>query len=254
MHVWIPPIHVLVARSGGGRSVQPTSWPIWPPTSRPVRPMTVVLIYAVKVLYSSLISEWHKQRDAGVLEGKPAGAKVGRLTAGAGRDRPPSKGTRTRPPNGWPPPRPVPQIMEKHKRALGESLRERGATGQADQALMDAWNELRANNITTRAAADSTGMHRSTATRRAAPKPALRDPVPIVPVNKLTAAECARPSASSTAPVSSMPPRCRWATPPRRGQFLPVFDLHDVPHPGREQPGQRTPLPGPAPKRSARSW
>ena len=32
-------------------------------------------------LYSSLISEWRKQRDAGVLEGKPAGAKLGRLTA-----------------------------------------------------------------------------------------------------------------------------------------------------------------------------
>ena len=32
-------------------------------------------------LYSSLISEWRKQRDAGVLDGKPAGAKVGRLTA-----------------------------------------------------------------------------------------------------------------------------------------------------------------------------
>lgn len=32
-------------------------------------------------LYSSLISEWRKQRDGGVLAGKPAGAKVGRLTA-----------------------------------------------------------------------------------------------------------------------------------------------------------------------------
>ena len=32
-------------------------------------------------LYSSLICEWRKQRDAGVLEGKPAGAKVGKLTA-----------------------------------------------------------------------------------------------------------------------------------------------------------------------------
>jgi transposase len=32
-------------------------------------------------LYSSLISEWRKQRDAGVLQGKPASAKVGRLTA-----------------------------------------------------------------------------------------------------------------------------------------------------------------------------
>lgn len=31
-------------------------------------------------LYSSLISEWRKQRDAGVLDGKPAGTKVGKLT------------------------------------------------------------------------------------------------------------------------------------------------------------------------------
>jgi transposase len=32
-------------------------------------------------LYSSLISEWRKQRDAGVLAGKKPGAKVGRLSA-----------------------------------------------------------------------------------------------------------------------------------------------------------------------------
>lgn len=32
-------------------------------------------------MYSSLISEWRKQRDAGALDGKPAGAKVGKLTA-----------------------------------------------------------------------------------------------------------------------------------------------------------------------------
>jgi transposase len=32
-------------------------------------------------LYSSSISEWRKQRDAGVLEGKRPGEKVGRLTA-----------------------------------------------------------------------------------------------------------------------------------------------------------------------------
>ncbi|OLL18521.1 transposase [Rhodococcus sp. M8] len=32
-------------------------------------------------LYSSLITEWRKQRDAGVLDGKPAGAKVGKLPA-----------------------------------------------------------------------------------------------------------------------------------------------------------------------------
>jgi len=32
-------------------------------------------------LYSSLISEWRRQRDAGVLVGKRPGEKVGRLTA-----------------------------------------------------------------------------------------------------------------------------------------------------------------------------
>lgn len=32
-------------------------------------------------LYSSLISEWRRLRDAGVLEGKDAGAKVGRPSA-----------------------------------------------------------------------------------------------------------------------------------------------------------------------------
>ena len=32
-------------------------------------------------LYSSLISEWRKQRDAGVLEGRKPGEKVGRLSA-----------------------------------------------------------------------------------------------------------------------------------------------------------------------------
>ena len=32
-------------------------------------------------LYSSQVTEWRKLRDAGVLEGRPAGAKVGRLSA-----------------------------------------------------------------------------------------------------------------------------------------------------------------------------
>ena len=32
-------------------------------------------------LYSSLISEWRKQRDAGVMAGKQPGDRVGRLTA-----------------------------------------------------------------------------------------------------------------------------------------------------------------------------
>jgi len=32
-------------------------------------------------LYSSLICEWRRQRDAGVLAGKKPGEKIGRLTA-----------------------------------------------------------------------------------------------------------------------------------------------------------------------------
>jgi hypothetical protein len=57
---------------------------------------------------------------------------------------------------------------------------------------MDAYTELREHQIPTRHAATLTGMHRSTAARRATPKPTPCDPVPVVPVNKLTAAECAR--------------------------------------------------------------
>jgi transposase len=38
-------------------------------------------------LYSSLISEWRKQRDAGVLDGTKPGKKIGKLTAGQD-DRP----------------------------------------------------------------------------------------------------------------------------------------------------------------------
>lgn len=57
---------------------------------------------------------------------------------------------------------------------------------------MNAWTALREHGITTRKAAALTGMHRSTATRRAKPAPPPRDPVVRVPVNKLTAAECAR--------------------------------------------------------------
>lgn len=56
---------------------------------------------------------------------------------------------------------------------------------------MAAWTELRGHGITTRDAAVLTGMHRATALRRAKPKLAPRDPVVRVPVNKLTATECA---------------------------------------------------------------
>lgn len=32
-------------------------------------------------LYSSQVTEWRKLRDAGVLDGRPAGAKIGKLSA-----------------------------------------------------------------------------------------------------------------------------------------------------------------------------
>jgi transposase-like protein len=32
-------------------------------------------------LYSSQVTEWRKLRDAGVLDGKPAGTKIGKLSA-----------------------------------------------------------------------------------------------------------------------------------------------------------------------------
>ena len=57
---------------------------------------------------------------------------------------------------------------------------------------MDAWKALRAQGIPTRAAAELTGMNRSTALRRSARKPSECTAAVTVPVNKLTAAECAR--------------------------------------------------------------
>lgn len=86
---------------------------------------------------------------------------------------------------------------------------------------MDAWKDLRTNNIATRQAATLTGMHRSTATRRAAPKPAPRDPVPAVPVNKLSAAESARVLAelNSDRFVDSAPMQV-WATLLDEGTYL----------------------------------
>lgn len=109
-------------------------------------------------LHSSLISEWRKQRDAGVLEGKPAGAKLGRLTAEqaeiARLRRELDKTTKRLATTEV-----ALQIMGKAHALLESLLRERGAAQQADQALMDAWNELRTNTITTREAAVLTGMY-----------------------------------------------------------------------------------------------
>ena len=56
---------------------------------------------------------------------------------------------------------------------------------------MDAWNALRCHHIATRDAAALTGMHRTTALRRAMPKPVPSAPVRPTPANKLTAVESA---------------------------------------------------------------
>nr|WP_235653811.1 IS3 family transposase [Mycolicibacter icosiumassiliensis] len=170
-------------------------------------------------LYSSLISEWRKQRDAGVLEGKPAGAKVGKLTAEQAEIArlkrelaQTSKRLATT--------EVALEIMGKGTRALGKHLRERGAARQADQALMDAWTDLRGHGITTRKAAALTGMHRSTAIRRAKPVPP-RDPVMRAPVNKLTPAECARVLAElNSARFVDAAPMQVWATLLDEGTYL----------------------------------
>lgn len=86
---------------------------------------------------------------------------------------------------------------------------------------MDAWNELRTNNITTRVAAELTGMHRSTALRRATPKSVPGDPAPSAPVNKLTAAECARVLAElNSARFVDCAPMQVWATLLDEGTYL----------------------------------
>nr|WP_225858235.1 IS3 family transposase [Rhodococcus wratislaviensis] len=144
-------------------------------------------------LYSSLITEWRKQRDAGVLDGKPVGAKVGKLTAEQAEiarlkrelARTNKRLATTEAALG---------IMGKGSRALGISLRERGHRRAAQEALMAAHHDLTGAGVTTRAATTLTSVTRSTAarnkTRRSDPSPspvaATERPVP---ANKLTAAE-----------------------------------------------------------------
>ncbi|MFF0991353.1 IS3 family transposase [Kocuria nitroreducens] len=141
-------------------------------------------------LYSSLISEWRRLRDAGVLEGKAAGESVGRPSAeqaeiarlrrqlAASQQRLATTETAL-------------DIMGK-AHALLESISESGAGGDpAQEALMGAYTELTAAGTTTRAAAELTGIPRATATRRrSGPIPAVT-PAP-VPANRLSPAERAR--------------------------------------------------------------
>jgi transposase len=65
------------------RSLPPAqSSSTWPPVRRPFPRALVGRTYAPEALCSSQITEWRKLRDAGVLAGKSAGARVGRPSAG----------------------------------------------------------------------------------------------------------------------------------------------------------------------------
>lgn len=86
---------------------------------------------------------------------------------------------------------------------------------------MVAYNELREHRITTRAAAALTGLHRSTATRRAKPKSTPAAAVGRVPVNKLTEAECARVlEVLTSARFVDAAPMQVWATLLDEGTYL----------------------------------
>ncbi|WP_405095572.1 IS3 family transposase [Micromonospora sp. NBC_01412] len=141
-------------------------------------------------LYSSLVSEWRRARDAGLLQGKPAGETVGRPSAEQAEiarlrrelELARSKLARTET---------ALTIMGKAPRALGGHLQERaGRSGRvrARQTLMDTYHQLTSARITTRDAKRLTGIARSSAERdRRRPTPAL--PVRRAPANALTPAE-----------------------------------------------------------------
>ena len=68
-------------RAGGARSVRRTSSRISTAYEQAVEHGDGGGYLRREGLYSSLISEWRKQRDAGVLSGRKPGEKVGKLTA-----------------------------------------------------------------------------------------------------------------------------------------------------------------------------
>nr|WP_280369989.1 IS3 family transposase [Nocardia wallacei] len=136
-------------------------------------------------LYSSSIVEWRKQRDAGVLQGKSPGEKVGKLTPEQAEiarlrrenDRLNKRLTTTEA---------ALDIMGK-TRALADDLRERGARTTTEQTLSNTYATLADSGVTTRRASDLTGLARATAFRRRAAAPAgAATASPAEPANKLT--------------------------------------------------------------------
>nr|WP_163670441.1 IS3 family transposase [Mycolicibacterium alvei] len=139
-------------------------------------------------LYSSSISEWRKQRDAGVLAGKQPGEKIGRLTAEQ------AEIARLKRENAQMSKRLATteaalDIMGK-AHALLESLSESGFRRATQEALTEAYGSLIAAGVPTRHAAALTGTVRSTAIRRrntaTAPTPTVSAQPVAEPANKLT--------------------------------------------------------------------
>ncbi|MFD6065501.1 IS3 family transposase [Rhodococcus wratislaviensis] len=142
-------------------------------------------------LYSSLIVEWRRQRDAGVLEGKKPGAKIGKLTPEQAEiarlkrelERSNKKLATTEA---------ALSIMGK-AHALLEQLSE-SADGRrdAEEALITAHHALTAAGVSTRAATTLTAVARSTATRTRERSATSVPSIPSVtrtPVNKLSTLE-----------------------------------------------------------------
>ncbi|WP_407342188.1 IS3 family transposase [Pengzhenrongella phosphoraccumulans] len=136
-------------------------------------------------LYSSLISEWRRFRDAGVLAGKAPGEKIGLLSAEQAEiarlrrqlDKTERRLVTTEA---------ALVIMGKTPRALGSAYQELAGRRRAHQALMATYRELTGVGVPTRAAAVLVGVPRATATR----KPRTPTVTEVrVPANKLTDAE-----------------------------------------------------------------
>ena len=78
---WIHPTRDLTGRGGVARSPRRTNARLMSAYEQACEHGEGGAYLRREGLYSSLISEWRKQRDAGVLAGKRPGEKVGRLTA-----------------------------------------------------------------------------------------------------------------------------------------------------------------------------
>ena len=131
-----------------------------------------------------MISEWRKQRDAGVLAGKRPGEKVGRLTAEQAEI---ARLTRelARANKRLSTTEAALDIMGKHTLSWRLSSRER-IRRAAQESMTHTYMSLIAGGVSTRHAAVLTAMVRSTATRRLknATAPTARPAGD--PVNKLT--------------------------------------------------------------------